>query len=96
MLPKALWKPQLLMGCERIPWIMAAMISGVIIMAAQTWALRISGLVFGLLLIFLIRMINKKEPFAFKIAFRYGVFQKYYLNVAKYPSISYRLNNLDQ
>lgn len=95
-LPKALWKPQLLMGCEKIPWIIAAVCSGLIVMAAGTWMIRVAGLVFGITLILVIRLINKNEPWAFLIGSRYGVFQKFYLNVAKYPSKPYRPNNIDR
>ncbi len=94
-LPKSLWQPKLYWGCELIPWVFAAMTSGIIFMAAQTWFIRIAALVFGLLLMWIIRLINKKEPWAFKIISRYTVFQKYYLNIAKFPSRPYRPNNVD-
>ncbi|MCC2645746.1 MAG: hypothetical protein K0R94_1524 [Burkholderiales bacterium] len=95
-LPKALWKPQLLMGCEKIPWIIAALCSGLIVMAAGTLVIRICGLIFGIALIIVIRLINRNEPWAFQIGSRYGLLQKFYLNVAKYPSAPYRPNNIDR
>jgi type IV secretory pathway TrbD component len=83
------------MGCEVIPWIMAAVSSGLIAMAASSIMLKIIGVSFGLVMMWIIRRINKREPLAFKIGGRYIEHQKFYLNVAKHPSKPYVINNKD-
>ena len=92
---KALWKPQLYLGCERIPFVMAIMCSGIITMAGQTWPVKVAGVAFGVFLILVMRKINKNEPLAFLILIRYISHQKYYLSCAKYPSKPYKPQNLD-
>ena len=92
---KSLWQPQLLMGCERMPWIIVAMCSGVIAMAASWWLIRVLGILFGIIVIFIRRSINKDEPLAFKIGIRYITHQKFYLNVARHPSRPYAVKNID-
>ena len=92
---KALWKPQLLMGCERIPFIIILGCSGIIAMSGEGWWVRGSGVAFGVVIIILMRRINKNEPLAFKILARYAALQKYYLSCALYPSKPVKPNNRD-
>lgn len=92
---KGLYKPQLLMGCERIPFIAVIGCSGIIIMSGQTWTVRGIGALFGVIVIIAMRKINKKEPLAFKIAARFAALQKYYLSCAIFPSKPHKPNNLD-
>ena len=83
---KGLWKPTLILGCERIPWFIIAAIGGLIAMESNTWTPRILAVVLSLILFSILRMINNKEPMYFKLMYRYITFQRFYLNVAKYPS----------
>lgn len=76
----------LLMGCERVPWFIIAAIGGLIVMESNTWTPRVLGLALCIILFTILRIINNKEPLAFKLMFRYIKFQRFYLNVAKYPS----------
>ena len=64
-------------------------------MSGETWPVRLAGIVFGVVLIILMRRINKKEPLAFMILARYIAHQKYYLSCARYPSRQHKPNNLD-
>lgn len=84
---KALWKPKLYMGCERLPWLIVAFLSATSAYVAHDWLTRGLSLGFGLVLIATIAIINSKEPHFFAIWWRYLMhYQKYYPNVARYPS----------
>lgn len=86
LLYKALWKPQLAGGIEFTPFIIIFIFSVFIGFITTSLILKIIGISFGVMLYGICYQINKKEPYAFKIFFRYAKFQTFYLNIAKYPA----------
>lgn len=88
---KALWKPKLLMGCERTPWLIVTILSCTAAYVSHTWLTRGLSIGMGLGLITAIAIINSKEPHFFAIWWRYIMhYQRYYPNVARKPGRNYR------
>ena len=90
---QALYKPHLIMGCEKLPLAIVAFISLITAVLAPTIITKIVGILFGFSLMMLIKFLNSKEPYIFEILYRYLKFQKFYLNIAKYPSKPMRIRN---
>lgn len=90
---RSLWKPQLYAGVELIPLMFILFISGEIVMNAMSLYLKLAGGVFGFLLYFIMRRINKNEPYQFSILIRYISYQSFYLNIAKFGSKSKKIHN---
>lgn len=86
----ALWRPKLYMGCEKTPWLIVAVLSSIATYVSQDWITRSLSIVIGLGLIAGIAVINSKEPYFFRMWWRYMRFQSYYPNVAGYPGRIYK------
>lgn len=90
---KALYKPKLYMGCEKVPWLIVAGLSAIAAYVAQTWLTRGIAIFMGFGLIGIIAYINSKEPYFFAIWYRYLKYQKFYLNVAIHPGRNHKPSN---
>jgi len=84
---RSLWKPILFMGCERTPFMIAAISSALLIMNGGMWA-KILGLAYFVIAVALMAIINAKDSQYFQIMWRYVKYQNYYANNAIYPGKS--------
>lgn len=89
---RSLWKPILFMGCERIPFLIVAVTSGLLILEGNTW-LKIAGIIYALSAIGAMALLNAREPLFFKIVLRYLKYQNFYANNAVYPGQADAPNN---
>ena len=89
---RAAWKPVLLLGCEKWPFIAVALTAGLLVMEGGFWIKIFGGLYFFIAVGFM-AFINSKDPFAFTIGFRYWRYQDYYASHALYPGKPDRPNN---
>jgi type IV secretory pathway TrbD component len=83
---RALYRPALFVGCERLPFTLVVTLGGILIMAYQT--LWITGVVlaFYLVSLVLIRRVNEHDPQFFRCLYRYVRYYKdYYPANAFYP-----------
>ena len=81
---RSIWKPILFMGCERGPFLMVALSSGLLIMEGSFW-LKIIGIVYFVVMVAIMAYCNSKDPFFFQILYRYLKYQNFYLNNALHP-----------
>lgn len=84
-LPKSIWKPKLLMGCEVLPFTLVAISSGIMVLQGGLWV-KVFGVVYFVFLIAGMAYCNSRDPFFFRILFRYLKYQDFYANTALYPS----------
>lgn len=84
-LHRSLWKPIMFMGCERIPFMMIAISSALLIMEGGLWV-KVAGVIYFLIMVGIMAIVNAREPFFFKIIWRYRYYQDFYPNSAMYPS----------
>ena len=83
-LRSAIWKPKLFMGCERVPFLIVVISSGLLIMEGGLWV-KIAGVIYFLIMVGIMALVNAKEPFFFQILWRYRSYQDFYPNNAMYP-----------
>ena len=89
---RAAWKPTMLVGCERVPFVLVAIVSGILVMEGGFW-IKVIGAAFFVIGVGIMALINSKEPFAFAIGWRYLFYQDYYASHALYPGKPDRPNN---
>lgn len=90
-LERSIWKPVLLMGCERVPFLAVALSSVALVMEGSLWV-KIGGVIYFALAIAVIAWCNSKEPFFFRMCYRYLQYQDFYPSNALYPGKSDRPN----
>ncbi len=84
-LPKSVWKPKMLMGCEVAPWTFIFITSAIIFYQADTWY-KLIGVAFFLGGIGTTAYCNSLDPFFFKVLWQYLFIQDFYPGNAMYPS----------
>ena len=72
------------MGCERTPFLLVAISSGLLIMEGGMWV-KIIGVVYFLIMVGIIALANANDPFFFQIIWRYRLYQDFYPSNAIYP-----------
>ena len=83
---KALNRPILFVGCERLPFTVVTTLCGVILMTYQTLLVATIVLVLYLVFIALIRRVNIEDPQFFRCLYRYArYYQDYYPANEFYP-----------
>lgn len=93
-LHRSLYKPILVMGCERTPFIVI-MMSSLLLIVQGSFEVKIIGVVFFAVMTGIMAFLTAKDPYFFKILFRYLRYQDFYLSDAIYPSKSFYPNNTD-
>jgi len=84
-LDRSLWKPVLFMGCERVPFLIVAVTSGLLIMEGSLWV-KIAGVIYFVIMVAVIAFLNANEPSLFTILWRYlWQYQNFYPSNALYP-----------
>lgn len=91
-LHRSLWKPILVMGCERAPFIVI-MMSSLLLVVQGSFEVKIIGVVFFIMMTGIMAFLTNKDPFFFKILFRYLRYQDYYPATAMWPGKSDYPNN---
>ena len=81
---RSVWKPILYLGCERAPFLLIAISSALLIMEGSLWV-KIGGIIYFAVMIGIFALINAKDPFIFKILWRYRLYQDFYPSHAMYP-----------
>jgi type IV secretory pathway TrbD component len=94
-LHKSIIKPKLVMGCERGPF-MVVFITSLLLLVEGSFSVKIAGAVFFFLSIGIIAFLNRKDPFFFKILFRFLREQEFYPASADFPSRPANPNNKDK
>ena len=91
---RSIWKPIMFMGCERTPFMIVAISSGLLIMNGGFIG-KIVGVVYFIVAISIIALLNRKDPQFFQILYRYTFLYKqdFYANNALYPSKADRPKN---
>jgi type IV secretory pathway TrbD component len=84
LLHRSLWKPILYMGCERVPFLLIAISSALLIMEGNLWV-KIGGFIYFGIMIGITALINNNDPFIFQIMWRYRLYQNFYPSHALYP-----------
>ena len=82
---RSISKPIMMMGCERVPFYIIALTSGLLIMEGG-WIIKAIGLFYFLLMVGIVSFLNSKDPFLFHILYRYYKYEDFYANNALYPS----------
>ena len=80
------------MGCERGPFMVVMLSSGLLIMQGGLWV-KIAGVIYFLIMIAIMAVINSKDPFFFQILWRYKSYQDFYPNIAMHPGRRDKPNN---
>jgi len=93
-LHRSLYKPILVMGCERAPF-MIIMLSSLLLIVQGSFDIKILGIVFFILMTGIMAFLTAKDPYFFKILFRYLRYQDFYPSTAIWPSKSKHPNNID-
>lgn len=83
-LHRSLWKPILVMGCERTPFIII-MMSSLLLVVQGSFDIKIIGVVFFVVMTAIMAYLTNKDPFFFKILFRYLRYQDYYPATSMWP-----------
>lgn len=91
---RSLWKPILWMGCERAPF-MIIMISSALLVVEGGFIVKIVGVVYFVIMTGLLAYLNNKDPFFFKVLFRYLSYQDFYPSTAMWPGKKSFARNLD-
>lgn len=78
------WKPVLFMGCEKLPFLIVAISSALLIMEGGLWV-KIGGVMYFAVTVGAIALVNAREPFFFQIIWRYKSYQDFYPSNAMYP-----------
>ena len=60
-LHRSLWKPIMFMGCERVPFMIIAISSALLIMEGGLWV-KVGGVVYFLLMVGIMAMVNARDP----------------------------------
>ena len=94
-LHRSLWKPILVMGCERTPFIII-MMSSLLLVVQGSFQVKIIGVVFFAVMTAIMAFLTSKDPFFFKILFRYLRYQDYYPSSAMWPGKSDYPKNTDK
>lgn len=88
----ALYKPRLIAYCERVPFTAVTLTCAILAYVGG-----FTGIILALILYFsgitTIALLNRKDPFFFKILFRYLKSQEIYSSSAFYPGKPVRPNN---
>ena len=83
---KSLYRPNLFVGCERLPFTILIVICGVLIIANQNIITFIITAIFYLVSIVLIRKINESDAQFFECIVRYIInYKEFYPSNAFYP-----------
>lgn len=93
-LHRSLYKPILVMGCERAPFI-TIMMSSLLLIVQGSFEVKIIGIVFFIAMTGIMAFLTAKDPYFFRVLFRYLRYQDYYPASAMFPSKSYYPNNTD-
>lgn len=93
-LHKSIVKPKLIMGCERAPF-MFVFIPALLLIVQGTTEVKIGGAIFFFVSIGIIAALNRKDPFFFKVLFRFLREQEFYPSSAAFPSRAVKPNNKD-
>lgn len=83
-LHRSLWKPILVMGCERPPFIII-MMSSLLLVVQGSFQVKIIGIIFFVVMVAIMAFLTSKDPYFFKILFRYLHYQDYYPSSAMWP-----------
>lgn len=89
---RALWKPSLVMGCERLPFIIIMMIS-LLPIVQGTFMVKIGGVIFFIVFTGILSYLGKKDPFFMAILWRYLKYQDFYPSSAMCPGKKSNPNN---
>jgi type IV secretory pathway TrbD component len=84
-LHRSLWKPILIMGCERTPFLII-MVSSLLLIVEGGFTIKIIGVVFFVVMTGILAFLNNKDPFFCKVGFRFLRQQTFYASSANYPS----------
>lgn len=93
-LHRSLYKPILVMGCERTPFLII-MMSSLLLVVQGSFDIKIIGVVFFIVMTGIMAFLTAKDPYFFKILFRYLRYQDFYPSDAMWPSKSSHSNNID-
>lgn len=91
---RSLWKPILLMGCERTPFIFI-MMSSLLLIVEGGFIVKIVGVVYFAVLTGILAYLTNKDPFFFKVLIRYLSYQDFYPSTAMWPGKNLYAKNLD-
>lgn len=94
-LHKSIVKPKLIVGCERIPF-MLVFITSLLLLVEGKFTVKIIGGVFFFVGVGIIAFLNKKDPFFFKVLIRFLKEQEYYPSSASFPGRPVNPNNKDK
>ncbi len=84
-LHKSIVKPKLIAGCERTPF-MLVFVSSLLLLVEGTFTVKIVGAAMFIIGVGIIAFLNKKDPFFFKVLFRFLGKQDFYSSSASFPS----------
>ncbi len=83
------------MGCERTPFIIITL-SSLLLVIQGSFQVKIIGVIFFVVMTAIMAFLTNKDPFFFKILFRYLRYQNYYPSDAMWPGKNYCSNNTDK
>jgi len=81
---RSLWKPIMYMGCERVPFMVVLFSSALLVMQGGLWV-KVGGVVYFFIMVGIMAIVNSRDPFSFKILWRYKSYQDFYPSNALYP-----------
>jgi type IV secretory pathway VirB3-like protein len=88
-------KPKLIAGCERTPF-MIIFITSLLLLVEGSFTVKIIGAIFFFVGVGIVALLNRYDPFFFKIIFNFLAEQEFYPASADHPSRPANPNNKDK